>query len=324
MPATEIRQTIDRLGRELGFDRVGLARPHPLERAAYLREWLAGGRAGRMEYRHRHGEMRVSTARLLPGARSVIVAALKYNRPEPDPPDHQPRGRVARYAWGRDYHRLVRQRLWKLVDRLRSEIDQPFEARVCVDTAPVVERELAARAGVGWIGKNTLVLNRQLGSYFYLGEIITTLDLPPDAPATDHCGSCTKCLQACPTGALAEPYRMDASRCISYLTIELRDDISEELQPLMGDWIFGCDICQEACPFNRQASQTTDPDLLLPGGLSGRRTRPAGVGPRPLLADLLAWTPADYDARTRGSAIRRAKLDMLHRNARIAAGNITP
>jgi len=313
MTKAAIRRSINRLARELGFDRVGVAGPGPLERAGYLDEWLAHGRAGRMDYLHGQGEMRREPVRILPGARSVIVVTLNYNQSEPGPPDHRPRGRIARYAWGRDYHRVIKKRLWKLVDRLRTEVEEPFQARVCVDTAPIVERELAARAGVGWIGKNTMLLNRQLGSYFYLGEIITTLDLPPDEPAADHCGSCTNCLEACPTGALTEPYRMDASRCISYLTIELREDIPERLQPLMGVWVFGCDICQEVCPFNRKAPYTADPDLAA---------RPPA--PRPLLSELAAWTRKDYEAILRGSAVRRADLAMLHRNARIAAANLAP
>jgi epoxyqueuosine reductase len=312
MTDLDVRQTIDRLARELGFDRVGVARAESLGRSEYLRAWLGQGRAGHMHYLHRNLASRENPAALLPGARSVIVAALNYYQPEPRPPDDGPRGRVARYAWGRDYHRVVKKRLWKLVERLRAEVAKPFEARVCVDTAPILERELAARAGIGWIGKNTMVLSRGLGSYFYLGEIITTLDLPADEPAADHCGSCTKCLEACPTGALPEPYKMDASRCISYLTIELRDAIPDELQHLIGDWVFGCDICQDVCPFNRKAPNTTDPDLA---------PRPPAL--QPLLADLLAWTPDDYDAHTRGSALRRAALDMLRRNAQIAHQNTT-
>ncbi|UCG33822.1 MAG: tRNA epoxyqueuosine(34) reductase QueG, partial [Phycisphaerales bacterium] len=229
MTNLNIRRTVDRLARELGFDKIGVARVEPLGRSEYLREWLSQGRAGRMDYLHRNLDSRESPAALLPGARSVVVAALNYHQPEPLPSDGRSRGRIARYAWGRDYHRVMKKRLWKLVERLRAEVAEPFEARVCVDTVPILERELAARAGIGWIGKNTMILSRDLGSYSYLGEIITTLELPADEPATAHCGSCTECLEACPTGALPEPYEMDASRCISYLTIELRDEIPDEL-----------------------------------------------------------------------------------------------
>jgi epoxyqueuosine reductase len=310
MTELQKRLELERLARELGFTRVGVTGVARTTRAEYLRRWLDREWAGRMDYLHRHREVREEPARLLEGARSVIVAALNYYQPEPEAPDDQPRGRIARYAWGRDYHRVVKKRLWKLVDRLQAELGEQFQARVCVDTAPVLERELAARAGVGWIGKNTMVLNAELGSYFYLGEIVTTLVLPPDAPAVDHCGSCRRCLEACPTGALPEPYRMNASRCISYLTIELREEIPAALRPLMGDWVFGCDICQEVCPFNRRAPVTADPDLAV---------RPPA--PRPLLAELAGWTPAEYDRRLRGSTIRRATLNMLRRNTSIALHN---
>jgi len=205
---------------------------------------------------------------------------------------------------------LMKKRLWKLVDGLREAVAEPFEARVCVDTAPIVERELAARAGIGWIGKNTMVLNREQGSYFFLGEVFTTLALPADEPVTDHCGSCTRCLDACPTGAFPAAYEMDASRCISYLTIELRETIGEEFKPLMGDWVYGCDVCQEVCPYNREAPATIDPALKV--------REPA---PWPRLSELRNWTESEYAERLRGSAMKRAKLGMFHRNAGIASSN---
>jgi len=268
-----------------------------------------------MDYLGRHLEARLDARALLDGARSVIVAVLNYHQRaprqaecSPPPPDDPPRGRVAMYAWGEDYHQVVRERLTRMVDRLRPAIDEPFEARVCVDTSPILEREWAAAAGVGWIGKNTLVLHPDLGSYFFLGEIVTTLELAGDAPMTDHCGTCTRCLEACPTGAFPAPYQMDASRCISYLTIELREDIPDEFHAGIGDWLFGCDVCQEVCPHNREAPISTAFGVRPPG-------------PHPRLRDILMCEPSDYAAQLRGSAMKRAKLGMLKRNAVIVLDN---
>jgi len=305
----EKKVVVRELAAELGFDRVGIAPAGPVARQAYLREWLDRGRAGRMDYLHRYFELRADPRGLLEGARSVIVTALNYHQHAPPPGDATPRGRIAMYAWGDDYHRLVRQRLSELADRLRRRLDEPFETRVCVDTAPLLERELAARAGIGWIGKNTMVLHQKLGSYFVLGEILTTLDLPPDQPCTDHCGSCTRCLDACPTQAFPEPYRMDASKCISYLTIELRQAIPAEFHRALGDWIFGCDICQQVCPHTRRAPVTEAFPIRPPG-------------PYPVLAELLAWSEAERRVALRGSAVKRARLEMLRRNAAIALANL--
>ena len=269
-----------------------------------------------MEYLHHHVEKRVDPAQLLPGANSVIVAALSYHQPppaewnEPNHP-HQPRGRVARYAWGEDYHEVLKEKLHRLVAQLRKSVWEPFEAKVCVDTTPLIEREFAVSAGIGWIGKNTMVLHRDVGSYFFLGEVVTTLALVCDEPTEDHCGSCTACLAACPTSAFPAAYEMDASRCISYLTIEHRSDIPLALQPAMGDWLFGCDVCQEICPFNRKARVTQEP-----------RFAPRPPGPRPDLTDILSWTVNDYRRRLSSSAMKRATRDMLQRNARITTSNI--
>ena len=218
---------------------------------------------------------------------------------------------MARYAWGDDYHDIIKAKLGKIADHMRSEVAEPFDARVCVDTAPLMERELAAAAGIGWIGKNTMVLHHQLGSYFFLGALVTNLDLVPDQPVANRCGTCTACLQACPTGAFPAPHQMDASRCISYLTIEHRHDIPESLKPKMGDWIFGCDVCQEVCPYNRHAPTTREPRLTI---------RPPG--PQPKLDDVLGWSMDDYRTLLRGSALRRATLEMLKRNASIAKANV--
>jgi epoxyqueuosine reductase len=304
---------VKRLAGELGFDRTGIAPAAPVGRSEYYRRWLSEGRAGSMSYLHRYAEQRTDPRVLLSGARSVIVVASNYHQTAPPrPKDGRPRGRVARYAWGHDYHRVVKKKLFALTDRLRQTLDEPFDAKVCVDTAPLLEREFAAAAGIGWIGKNTMVLHPELGSYFFLGEIVTTLELACDAPIPDHCGSCTRCLDACPTHALHEPYQMDASLCVSYLTIEHRDEIPATLSPAVGDWVYGCDICQEVCPYNRDAPATKEPDFAvrLPG-------------PYPILADLLHWSDDDYRQALRNSAMKRAKLPMLRRNARIALDNVS-
>jgi epoxyqueuosine reductase len=318
MLASEIRQLIERLAREHGFERCGVASAGPVDRDAYYRDWLAKGHAGTMAYLHQYVEQRTDASTLLPGARSVLVCALNYHQPETatlEKPTGEDcataQGRIARYAWGDDYHRVIKRKLFAIVDALREAIDEPFEAKVCVDTAPLLEREYAMRAGVGWIGKNTLVLNEKLGSYFFLGAIVTTLDLPVDPLPSDHCGSCTRCLDACPTDAFPAPYEMDAARCISYLTIEHRgEEIPEEFHRAMGDWVFGCDVCQEVCPHNRAAPTTAEPRFAI-----------RAPGPRPNLSDMLAWTDEDYRETLRASAIKRAKPNMLRRNARIAEAN---
>lgn len=311
MNPTQRANAVKRLATELGFDRVGIAPAAPSPRADFVGQWLSRGYAGRMQYLQRNADRRTDPRSWLPGCRSVIVVAVNYHQRAPQrPPTSTPHGRVARYAWGQDYHLVVRDRLKKLVDRLREEIGEPFEATVCVDTAPIVERELAAAAGVGWIGKNTLVLHPQVGSYFYLGEVLTTLELQPDSPLPDRCGTCTRCLEACPTSAFPQPYVMDASRCISYLTIELRESIPAELREPMGDWLFGCDVCQEVCPYNAKAPLKVWPKLTA----DPRRTALD-------LKQVLNWSAEDYAGALRGSAIKRAKLGMLQRNAAVVLGN---
>ncbi len=315
-------EVVRRLGAEAGFARVGIARVEPLGRAEYVRAWLARGRAGEMAYLERTREIRLDPEKLLAGARSVIVAADLYHQKLADPPadrggpspgDGPARGRVAQYAWGRDYHRVLRKKLHRFADALREAIREPFDARVCVDTAPVLEREWAAAAGIGWIGKNTMVLHQDLGSFFFLGEIVTTLELPPSSPAADHCGTCTRCLDACPTAAFVAPYQMDATRCIAYLTIEHRGAVAETLQPLMGDWVFGCDVCQDVCPYNREAPVSQESSYFL----NQRNPLP----PRPALDGILKLTEADHREQLAGSAMKRATLPMLQRNAAIAMRN---
>jgi epoxyqueuosine reductase len=306
MPDAGLSQHIKDMAAEVGFDRCRITRAEPIGRVAYLRAWLAGGRAGSMDYLHRYFRQRADPRELVNGAMSVVVAALSYNQLKPGGIEacDRPRGRTAMYAWGDDYHEVVRGKLQTMAERLQRELDAPFEFRVFVDTAPLLEREVAASAGIGWTGKNTLVLDQRLGSFFVLGEMVTTLDLAPDAPIEDHCGTCTACLDACPTGAFPTPYEMDASRCISYLTIERRGEIPAELQPKMDDWVFGCDICQEVCPYNRDAPVTREPRFAI-----------RSPGPRPELDDILSWSAEDYRRKLRGSAMKRAKLDMWQRNA---------
>ena len=242
-------------------------------------------------------------AAYLPGAASVICVGMNYFVPlEAMPPGH---GRIARYALGQDYHEVIKSRLYQLADWIRQSCPHA-QTRCSVDTAPVMEKELAARAGIGWVGKNTCVINEQIGSWILLGEIITTLTLKPDEPAVDRCGSCKRCIEACPTGAITSPYELDARRCISYLTIEHRGEIDPELADKFGDWMYGCDICQEVCPWNRDSPAAVDPALeprWKAGSLDATR--------------VMDWTEEDYRRELKGSAMKRVKLPMLQRNAQI-------
>ncbi len=314
MDAHERSQLIKRLVSQVGFERCGIARAMPIARADYVKAWLTNDRAGTMDYMSRYADMRINPTKMLEGARSVIVASLSYNQTAPGQTVVEsatsPHGRIAKYAWGDDYHDVLKHKLFAVADELRATLDETFATKVCVDTAPLLEREFAAAAGIGWIGKNTMVLNQAQGSFFFLGAIVTTLELEYDDSVSDHCGSCTACLDACPTDAFPVAYEMDASRCISYLTIEHRSDIPEKLGRRMGDWLFGCDVCQDVCPFNRQASVTNEP-----------RFAPRPPGPSIPVGEVLDWTLEDYRKHLRGSAIKRAKLEMLQRNARIVDEN---
>ncbi len=329
---------------ELGFERCGIAGAGPIPREGALLDWLSRGRAGSMAYMHRHAGSRRDVREWLPWARSVIVVALNYRRPAPVKPSDRPRGRVAMYAWGEDYHVVLRQKLNRLAEVLETRLDAPFQSRVCVDTSAIVERELAAMAGIGWIGKNTLVLHPALGSFFFLGEIITDLSLEADAAEPDHCGSCTRCLEACPTQAFPKPYEMDASRCISYLTIEHRGEIDPVLASKTDDWIFGCDVCQTVCPFNAKTGEkrqnnktskrqnvkittTQKGEETSDGLVSGVEDRPAAGDSfvetvYPSLEAIEAWDAAAYLRAVRGKATKRAKLEMWRRNAEIVRGNV--
>jgi epoxyqueuosine reductase len=243
-----------------------------------------------------------------PGARSVISLASNY-RVNLASPEENDTGRIARYALGDDYHEVMKDRLHDLADWLRATVPGT-KTRSSVDTAPVMEKELAARAGIGWMGKNTCIINEKIGSFILLGQILTTLDLPVDEPVEDRCGSCTRCIEACPTSAITSEYQMDATRCISYLTIEHREEIAAELQPRMGDWIYGCDVCQEVCPWNRKSPETTD-QAFIP------RFKSASLEWK----RVLEWTDEEYKIQLKGSAMKRVKLPMWKRNAAIVEKN---
>ena len=298
---------------ELGFQQLGIAGIALGQDEAHLHDWLAKGQHGRMDYMARHGDKRSRPDELVPGTLRVVSVRMDYG----DGDDGQAwatlgqgeRAYVARYALGRDYHKVLRNRLQKLADRIAAHIG-PFGYRAFVDSAPVLERALARDAGLGWIGKHSCVINRSAGSWFFLGEIYTDLPLPVDAPASAHCGTCTRCIEVCPTGAIVEPYRVDARRCISYLTIELKEAIPEELRPLVGNRIFGCDDCQLACPWNKFAVRSDEPDFRARNDLD-----------RATLAELFAWDESEFLRRTEGSAIRRTGHEGWLRNIAVALGN---
>lgn len=328
---------VDR-AKSIGFDLCGVVRAEKFPELAHTPEWLARGYAGQMNYLA--DSRRSDPQRAMPGIRSVIVCALNYHTRHPlstdlvkQNNDSDPRGWISRYAWGDDYHQVLLDKLNALVDFLRQRFVEPFEARAYVDTGPLQERVLAKYAGLGWLGKNTLLLNQTLGSYFFLGAILTTLDLAPTLAATelpppDLCGSCTKCLDACPTQAFVAPYVMDARRCISYLTIELRGSIPEELREPMGRHVFGCDICQDVCPWNRRSSAATIEEFQ-PRVFPGHETDQAGESLSPsaeaLLSPRLEWlaglSQAEFRELFRGSPVKRTKWLGLVRNACIALGN---
>lgn len=285
---SNIAEVVKRLARDVGFGRAGIAPAGDLGRADFLRDWLVAGRAGQMAYLHRYTDRRNNPALLLDGARSVICLARDCRGDGAhDRPGEQPAGYVARYARDADYHVVLKQMAFALVRLIRREIGGLFDAMVCVDSKPLLEKELAARAGLGWIGKNTLLNHPSAGSHCLLAEIVTTLDLPADEPMRDHCGRCRRCMDACPTGAIIEPGVLDASRCISYLTIELRDELPADLAGQVGGRLFGCDRCQDVCPFNQRAKAVgvpeTPPDL------------PDHLDP----AVVASWSDDDY-ARRRG------------------------
>jgi len=314
--ATELARTIKRWGRELGFQQVGIADCDLSQAEQRLKDWLARGRHGEMAWMARHGTKRTRPDELVPGTLSVISARLDYL------PEHQQamsgalddpaRAFVSRYALGRDYHKVLRQRLKRLAQRIEAHVGR-LGYRVFVDSAPVMEKPLAQKAGLGWIGKHTNVINQRAGSWFFLGEIYCDLPLPPDPPADDHCGRCRACIDICPTDAIVEPYVLDARLCISYLTIEHPGPIPEPLRARIGNRIYGCDDCQLTCPWNRFAHQTEETDFLPRNELDTQT----------LLA-LFAWDEAEFLARTEGTAIRRIGHERWLRNIAVALGNAPP
>ncbi len=299
-------------GESLGFQQVGIA---DVDLSAYeesFHTWLAKGFHGEMQYMTQHGSKRYRPAELIPGTVRVISVRIDYLPPDTHIPSvlqNSKQGYISRYALGRDYHKLIRKRLEILAKKISSRIDNQGY-RVFADSAPVLEKPLAEKAGLGWIGKHTNLINRQAGSWFFLGEIYTTIPLPIDEPVKNHCGTCTACIDICPTQAIVGPYQLDARRCISYLTIELRDAIPIELRPLMGNRIYGCDDCQLVCPWNRFAKPTDEKDFHPRHGLTA-----------PELLTLFAWTEQEFLQKTEGSAIRRIGYECWLRNIAVALGN---
>ncbi len=291
----------------LGFDLVGITTLGPATTAPHLHAWLAAGYHGEMDYLATGAPLREDTTRPEPGMRSAIVVGLEYGGREPDGP-------VARYARGDDYHDVLRTRLRALHAALQESRDEAFAARPYVDTGPILERDLARQAGLGWFGKNTMLINPERGSFFFIGALFVALDLAPDAPfEEDRCGTCTRCLEACPTDAFVAPRQLDATRCLSYLTIEHRSAIAPEFHDALAEQLYGCDICQDVCPWNVKFTTALREPAFAP------RPFVAGKDARTLAQDVLALTPEEYAAAFKGTAMKRAKLGGWQRNATIVA-----
>lgn len=295
-------------GRELGFQAIGFADADLSAAEPRLLEWLAEGRHGEMEYMARHGALRARPAELKPGTLRVISCRMEYGNGTDEIPTASEKAYVARYARGRDYHKVLRGRLQDLCGRIERAAG-PFGYRVFADSAPVMEVELAVRAGIAWRGKHTLALNRT-GSWFFLGEVYTDLPLPVDTPIDEHCGTCRRCIDICPTQAITGPYQLDARRCISYLTIEHKSSIPEDLRPLIGNRVYGCDDCQLVCPWNGFAQPAAEEDFRARNGLD-----------RATLVELFAWSEREFDERLRGSPIRRIGYERWLRNLAVGLGN---
>ncbi len=309
----ELARTIKSAGEALGFEQIGISGTNLAADQAHLTRWLSLGRHGEMDYMARHGTRRSRPDQLVPGTVRVISARMN-NWPAGSAPAEAVLGDpglayISRYALGRDYHKVMRRRLQKLADTVES-ICGPFGYRVFVDSAPVLEKALARNAGIGWIGKHTNLINRNAGSWFFLGEIYTDLPLPEDLPTGNHCGTCRVCLDVCPTNAIVAPYELDARRCISYLTIELRGSIPVAFRRAIGNRIFGCDDCQLFCPWNKFAGTATVADFSVRHGLDA-----------PALTELFSWSEAQWRQRTEGSALRRPGYDGWLRNIAVALGN---
>jgi epoxyqueuosine reductase len=310
---TALRAAIEQRALELGFDAVGIAQIDLPQDERHLEQWLARGWHGEMHYMARHGRKRSRPAELLPGTVRVISVRMNYRPAEASASQQvladDQLGFISRYALGRDYHKVMRRALRTLARRV-AELAGPHDYRVFVDSAPVLEKALARNAGLGWIGKHTNLIAREAGSWFFLGEIYTDLPLPSDTRASAHCGSCSACIPACPTGAIVAPYRLDARRCISYLTIELKGPIPLELRPSLGNRIYGCDDCQLVCPWNKFARDASHPDFRVRRGLDA-----------PRLTTLFGWSAQQFSERLSGSAIHRIGYERWLRNIAVALGN---
>jgi epoxyqueuosine reductase len=294
----------------LGFDLVGIAGLGPVETATAFNEWLAAGHDGAMAYLARGAEKRRDTRLPVDGAKSAVVVGMNYGGQEPPGP-------VARYARGDDYHDLMVERLRELHRWIEGELGHGVAGKAYVDTGPILERDLARRAGLGWFGKNTMLINRRIGSFFFLGELLLDLDLAADEPfASDHCGTCRRCLDACPTGALIEPRVMNATRCISYLTIELKGEIDDALRPAIGEHLYGCDVCQEVCPWNEKLGLASREEAFKP------RAAIAGKDARTLARELVEMSDEEFRIAFRKSPMKRAKPAGLRRNAAIVLENV--
>ena len=307
--SSQLAQRIKEHAKHLGFDLCGIAPAVPSAFAQEFLQWLQRGAHGDMEYLARTAQRRLDPQEVLPGAKSIVVVAMNYYTvPQNAPQQDISRAVFARYALNEDYHEVMERRLHHLLEYIRAEAPIPIEAKVYVDTGPILEREVAQRAGLGWIGKNTMLIHPQLGSYFLLGEILLTLPLPPDQPMPGSCGTCTRCIEACPTGAIVRPYQLDARRCISYLTIEMKGPMPEDLAPFIQNRVFGCDICQEVCPFCIRFSKPTTEPAFQPRPITTQST----------LGDLMGISEEDFRSAFRKSPVKRAKRRGLLRNVAAA------
>lgn len=316
MTKRAITEAVRACALSLGFDLVGFAPVRTPEHALFFRKWLEQGFHGEMAYLARTADARCDPQQVLPGAKSAVVVGLNYAPAVSPVADDPTRGVFARYALGDDYHEVMERQLQQLLELIRQQYPN-CRAKIYVDAGPVLERDLAWRAGLGWFGKNTLLMNTHRGSYFFLGEILLDIELEYDQPAFGGCGKCTRCIEACPTGAIVAPYVLDARRCISYLTIELRGSIPEELRPKMGNRIFGCDICQEVCPFNQPRPHAP----LRSAPTNEPRFAPREATQAPKLVDLLHMSEEEFRTAFRNSPVRRAKWRGFRRNVAVALGN---
>jgi len=310
---TALKADIVRWGTELGFQQVGISDVDLSDAERRLGEWLADDRHGVMGYMHKHGEKRSRPEQLVPGTVRVISARMDYMPKDQEHAaellDHDSKAYISRYALGRDYHKVLRRRLQALATRIQKNIGA-FGYRVFVDSAPVLEKPIAEKAGIGWIGKHTNIINQKAGSWFFLGELYTDLPLPVDESASEHCGTCRACIDVCPTDAITAPFKLDARRCISYLTIELRESIPTEFREAIGNRIYGCDDCQLYCPWNKFAQATGEDDFAPRHGLDEAEP-----------SELFSWSEAEWLERTAGSAIRRIGYECWLRNIAVALGN---